>query len=191
MKPQQLKYITLALVALLVALVVLMVVSKRLRIKLLYNIGMEPNENKPGYIHNTTPNRLGNVTRGIRNNNPGNLRISSSNWQGKITPSQDSAFEQFDTMLNGIRAALKLTQNYQTRYGDKTVRQIINRYAPPIENNTSSYVANVAAKVGVGPDEPINLKDEETAVKFGIAVFESENSVTFPADQVREAFYTI
>ncbi len=190
MKTKQLQFITVGMGLLLALLLVYLLVNKRSRTKILYNLGMEPNENKPGYIHNTTPNIFGKVTRGIRNNNPGNLRISPTDWKGEV-PSDDKAFEQFDTMLNGIRAMLKLTQNYQTIHKLKTVRGIINRYAPPIENNTSSYVANVSAKVGVGPDEPIDLKDEETAVKFAIAVFESENSVTFPAEQIREAFYTI
>ena len=70
-----------------------------------------------------------NQPRGIRNNNPGNLRISGNAWQGKIPTSQntDGAFEQFSYYVYGVRAMIKLIGNDHTNYGLNTVAQIINR----------------------------------------------------------------
>jgi len=93
------------------------------------------------------------LPRGIRNNNPGNIRISGSDWRGKI--GNDGAFEKFEKMEDGVRALTILISNYYYRHGIKTVRGIINRYAPPVENQTDSYVNHVAEKAGVNPDTPL------------------------------------
>ena len=60
--------------------------------------------------------------RGYRNNNPLNLRISSNKWKGKVPASQntDGAFEQFETMAYGFRAALKNLQTYINKCGCRT-----------------------------------------------------------------------
>ena len=96
-------------------------------------------------------------SRGLRNNNPGNIRHSSSKWQGLSKEQTDREYVQFDDPVYGIRALTKLLQNYQSRHGLKTIRQIINRYAPPSENITDAYVANVSRLVGVNPDAEINV----------------------------------
>lgn len=96
-----------------------------------------------------------NATRGERNNNPGNIIQSASNWLGKITGT-DSRFESFDTPVNGIRALAKLLKKYQAQ-GFNTVRKIITKYAPASENNTAAYVKAVAASMGVGPDQVLTL----------------------------------
>lgn len=93
------------------------------------------------------------LPRGIRNNNPGNIRMSGSAWVGKV--GNDGEFEIFDKMENGVRALTILVSNYYYRHGIKTIRGIINRYAPPTENATDSYVNHVAEKAGVNPDEPL------------------------------------
>ena len=54
--------------------------------------------------------------RGLRNNNPGNIRNSdATDWKGEVKPSQkkDNAFEEFGTMAHGYRALIKLLQNYR------------------------------------------------------------------------------
>ncbi|MCH2025812.1 MAG: hypothetical protein MK172_08730 [Verrucomicrobiales bacterium] len=113
--------------------------------------------------------------RGIRNNNPGNIRASSSAWQGKIpldlnmdstlvngNPVRKVDFEQFTEYRFGIRAMIKLLKNYQENEGLATIRGMITRWAPPFENNTSSYVTNVANKVGIDPDSPYLLTKSNT-----------------------------
>jgi hypothetical protein len=97
-------------------------------------------------------------TRGERNNNPGNIRISSTQWLGKI-PGHDAAFETFSSVEYGIRALAKILITYQEKHGLKTIRQIINRWAPPSENDTNSYVNSVARDVGVGADDEVRVPD--------------------------------
>lgn len=101
------------------------------------------------------------LPRGIRNNNLGNIRWGS-NWQGLVPQEQrtDEDFCQFVSVSYGIRAMVKLIFTYRDKYGLNTIESIINRYAPPIENNTQGYINRVCDKLGVEPDEEIELTDE-------------------------------
>jgi len=117
-----------------------------------------------------------NATRGLRNNNPGNIRKTATDWRGEVVGS-DSAFETFATPEAGIRALAVLLRNYQRKYGLRTVRAIITRYAPPSENNTESYVSAVARRLNVGADQPINLEDSATLSALVQAVIKHENGV--------------
>ena len=50
---------------------------------------------------------MNNTARGIRNNNPGNIRNSDAiDWKGEVNSKdkKDKAFEEFKTMPDGIRA---------------------------------------------------------------------------------------
>lgn len=115
------------------------------------------------------------AVRGIRNNNPGNIRKSSENWQG-LSPDQsgDSSFFVFSSMDYGVRAMVKILRKYQQSYGLNTVRKIINRWAPPVENKTDAYVAFVAGQMGVGPDDTINVFDGNTAFSLVRAIIAQE-----------------
>lgn len=94
-------------------------------------------------------------TRGIRNNNPGNIKISDINWKGEI-PGFDKTFETFDTMENGIRAIVKILLTYQRQYKLKTLSQIIKRYSA---TDQEAYIQFVAKSIGVGPTEIIDVRD--------------------------------
>lgn len=98
------------------------------------------------------------MTRGLRNNNPGNIRKSGDKWAGLAAEQPDTAFFTFVSPEYGIRAMARILLNYSANYGLNTVRGIINRWAPPTENDTSAYVAHVASKLGVSPDTPINVR---------------------------------
>lgn len=97
--------------------------------------------------------------RGIRNNNPGNIEYTGTEWQGLDDPKHDGRFMRFVDPVYGIRALARVLSNYQKLHGINTVRGIINRWAPPHENNTDSYINHVASYLGVGADEPINVTD--------------------------------
>ncbi len=99
------------------------------------------------------------ATRGIRNNNPGNIEKNGINWDGLSPTQTDSRFYQFQTPEYGIRAMARILKTYQSAYGLNTIEQIINRWAPPNENNTASYVEHVSAAVGVEPGQIINVND--------------------------------
>lgn len=81
------------------------------------------------------------VTRGIRNNNPFNIRYSTNSWLGKVKYSKntDKVFEQFRDIDYGLRAGILLLRGYIKR-GYDTPKLIINRFAPPSENNTVEYI---------------------------------------------------
>lgn len=103
-----------------------------------------------------------NYPRGMRNNNPGNLRISSSNWKGKVPSSKntDGAFEQFDYYVWGVRAMVVLLRNYINKNRLTTIRQIMAKYAPPSENHTDTYAKWVANKSGIGIDQQITATQQ-------------------------------
>lgn len=95
--------------------------------------------------------------RGIRNHNPGNIRHSKTVWMGQAEEQADEAFVTFEQPVYGIRALFKILKTYRTKYGLKTIAQIIDRWAPPNENDTGAYVQAVAAACGVGPTEEVDL----------------------------------
>lgn len=115
------------------------------------------------------------MARGIRNNNPGNIRHGPSQWQGMSNEQTDAEYIQFDDPVYGIRAMTKLLQNYQSRYGLNTIRELITRWAPPNENITESYVTNVSRIVGASPDQQINVT--EVAVPLVTAIITHENGM--------------
>ena len=94
-------------------------------------------------------------SRGIRNNNPLNIRRNPRNrWRGLRKEQTDKSFCQFKAMKWGLRAAIRLMENY-IRRGAQTPRQIISRWAPPSENNTSGYITQACQRAGLDPDFPV------------------------------------
>ena len=117
------------------------------------------------------------LPRGKRNNNPGNLRKSSSAWQGKINNGTDPAFEQFTTFAYGTRAMIKLLINY-IGDGYNTLDKIINRWAPAADNNNpGSYISSVAFQGGLIPTK-ILTADKKTLRKLAIPMADVENGRT-------------
>ena len=104
------------------------------------------------------------LPRGIRNNNPLNIRRSKDQWQGLKKEQTDSAFCQFENLAYGWRAAFRLlTRTYYHTYRLYTIRAIVSRWAPPNENNTKAYVENVSRLTGIDPDEPLGIPSESPA----------------------------
>ena len=116
--------------------------------------------------------------RGIRNNNPLNIRKSKDKWKGLRAQQQDAAFCQFENMEWGWRAAFwLLTRTYYHTYRLFTIRTIIQKWAPPHENNTASYIANVSKMTGIGADDPIGIPSDQPArwMMLGAAMAFQEN----------------
>ncbi|HGM9714275.1 TPA: structural protein [Proteus mirabilis] len=107
--------------------------------------------------------------RGERNNNPGNIRHGSK-WQGLSAQQTDKDFCQFVSPEYGIRAIYKLLQTYQKKYELNTVESIIDRYAPPNENNTAGYINRAARDIGVSVNEPINVSSKPVAIALATAI---------------------
>jgi len=93
-----------------------------------------------------------NTTRGIRNNNPGNIVRTNDVWQGE-SPDQsgDDRFVVFTAPEWGIRAMVRILRRYYSS-GLTTVSQIISQWAPSTENDTQAYIDAVANQMGVSPD---------------------------------------
>lgn len=92
------------------------------------------------------------TVRGIRNMNPGNIRLGES-WLGLRMKQTDPDFCQFTSMVYGCRALLKLLRTYVEKRGCTTIRKVVERWAPPSENDTTSYVLSVAAACRRDADE--------------------------------------
>lgn len=104
--------------------------------------------------------KVGTLPRGVRNNNPLNIRVGND-WQGERTVQTDGAFEEFESSAYGFRAAAKTIRTYQRKYGLKTINDIVSRFAPPSENNTSNYAKFVAKKMGIDVNAPINVFNDD------------------------------
>lgn len=113
--------------------------------------------------------------RGIRNHNPGNIRRSGDPWQGLAKDQNDDAFFQFAEPKWGIRALARVLISYQDRHGLRTVRAIISRWAPPVENKTSSYIDHVARRLNVGADDPLDVHDYRVLRGLVEAIIAHEN----------------
>ena len=121
------------------------------------------------------------LPRGIRNNNPLNIRRSKDQWQGMKKVQSDTQFCQFETLDWGWRAAFKLlTKTYYHQYRLYTIRTIISRWAPPNENNTRVYIENVSRLTGIAPDEPLGIPSDKPArwIALGLAMAIQENGQT-------------
>lgn len=119
-----------------------------------------------------------NIPRGIRNNNPGNIRHNVNNrWVGLSPCQNDKDFCVFISAKYGIRALSIILRNYQSRYGLKTVKDIINRYAPTIENNTNSYVKSVCQFLGITDTAPIDVDEECVMLCLLKAIIRHENGI--------------
>lgn len=106
--------------------------------------------------------------RGIRNNNPLNIR-KGSNWKGERPKQTDKAFEEFESMEYGIRAALKLIRNHISGFGGKripanTLKKLITVWAPPTENHTQSYIETVCKHTGLLPSQVLHVGDRKNIV---------------------------
>ena len=123
-------------------------------------------------------------SRGVRNNNPLNIRLSSDKWQGQVLPQRGSgegAFCVFSEMKWGWRAAFRLLcHTYYGKYKLRTIRDIIYRWAPPNENGTSVYIRSVAERTGINADSVLGDPATHAAqwLMIGMAMAIVENGTT-------------
>lgn len=119
--------------------------------------------------------------RGLRNNNPLNIRRSSDKWQGLCSTQDDKEFFQFLCAAYGWRAAFViLTKSYYTKRGIKTIEGIIARWAPNNENNTEGYIRRVCEYTGISRAQILPPPTERPAqwLMIGYAMARVENGTT-------------
>lgn len=115
------------------------------------------------------------LSRGLRNNNPGNIRRNMEKWQGEVIPSQDEAFKQFSSMAYGYRAVFVTLNTYQKKYGLDTIEKIIRRWAPENENDTKAYIDTVSKRSGVPATSRITATNRDVMVPIVAAMSHVEN----------------
>lgn len=113
------------------------------------------------------------ATRGIRNNNPLNIR-KGSRWVGLCPIQTDKSFCQFTAPVYGFRAGFVILRNYYKKLTPFSLRTIITRWAPPSENNTQRYIDYVSQVVGIHPDSELELTDKMSlcAIVAAMAFYE-------------------
>lgn len=121
-------------------------------------------------------------TRGERNNNLLNIRQANQNWNGEI--GDDGEFVQFEDTTSGLGAADKLLNNYNELYGINTVNGIINRFAPPNENDTSNYAGFVSDQTGYGLDVPLDIANPIIRANILSSMAKMESNVDYSADDI-------
>ncbi|MCL2290025.1 MAG: structural protein P5 [Bacteroidetes bacterium] len=113
------------------------------------------------------------IPRGLRNNNPLNIRHSADSFQGEIKGT-DTAFKTFISMAYGYRAAFVILHTYFSR-GLNTVEKIVTRWAPPNENNTAGYVTNVEKWANIPRNKELTLADGADYIKIAAAMCRAKN----------------
>lgn len=126
--------------------------------------------------------------RGYRNNNPGNLDRGKQPWVGEDRSPEARArehrFAVFTTPEYGFRAMARTLLTYRNKHFLRTVRAVIDRWAPPNENNTSAYVTAVADALGVHPDDLIDVRQPETMQGLLRAIARHENGGHYWHDSI-------
>ncbi len=134
---------------------------------------------------------LASMPRGIRNNNPGNIIQSSSKWHGKLSKDQnkDRRFEMFIAPEYGVRAMIKLLQNYMGK-GFNTAEKIVHRYAPSFENNTKAYINTVCKDLKVQPQTKLR-PTKNTLRLLVLSMAKVENGKSYISPQLFEQAYSM
>lgn len=117
------------------------------------------------------------MSRGLRNCNPGNLRLSKDKWKGLRPVQTDKDFFQFVDMPHGYRAMLITLQNYRRKHGCRTIAAMIKRYAPATENNTSGYLSRVCKDLQVPTTYEPDVSDKQVMCALAAAMSRVENGV--------------
>ena len=113
---------------------------------------------------------------GVRNNNWLNIRYNPSNdWVGQ-TGGDANNYAIFDDPVSGLRAADIVLKNYGAKHGIDNLNEAIYRFAPPEDNNpTPVYAKFVADKMGINPDDKIDLADPNIREKMIAAMVQFES----------------
>ena len=126
--------------------------------------------------------------RGIRNCNPGNIRLTTDKWQGLRPMQTDKEFFQFTEMKWGYRALVRTLQNYRRIHGCYTITDFITRWAPSSENNTLAYIKSVCFQLGVPSVYVPDVDDRDTMCALAAAISKHENGVDANMKEVQDGW---
>ena len=127
-------------------------------------------------------------SRGLRNNNPLNIRHSKDKWQGKALKQTDMSFVQFKSRVYGYRAAFKILHTYITK-GKDTIGKIIAKWAPSSDgNNTQSYINYVSRTTGINASHALRWEDKDDLVEVVRSMAHMESGIIEDKALVEEAY---
>lgn len=127
------------------------------------------------------------IPRGIRNNNPLNIR-KGSNWIGLSKTQNDPSFCQFDSMTYGLRAGLIIIRTYMTKYKLTTIHSIVSRWAPPKENDTTAYVKSVSSMMKMHALQTFDFGDRGRIVALVSAMCKVETGISIDTKLIESAY---
>lgn len=127
------------------------------------------------------------MPRGIRNNNPLNIRVGNV-WLGEVKNPTDPHFEQFNSMEYGLRAGFILLRRYIRHYKRLTIEDIISSWAPRNENNTKAYVDTVVKVSGIPSNRILHYSDKETMCKLVDAMCFVENGKHVSMEKITKGY---
>ena len=125
--------------------------------------------------------------RGIRNNNPLNIRIGNS-WMGEVAYPTDNVFEQFTDMKWGVRAAFVVLRNYMNRYNLRTIPEIVTSWAPKSENDTLNYIKQVSKNSGFDTSHRFDWYNQKEMFALFQAMCIVENGVPITTQEIAEGY---
>ncbi len=128
------------------------------------------------------------ASRGIRNNNPLNIRRSRDKWKGMRKVQTDKAFVQFTRRVYGYRAAFVLLKNYIAK-GKDTIGKIIAKWAPSSDgNNTQSYIRYVSSTTGIDASHALGWEDRDDLVEIVRSMAHMESGIIESKELIEEAY---
>lgn len=126
--------------------------------------------------------------RGLRNNNPLNIRRNDTRWQGLAAVQSDRDFFVFTAPCWGYRAAFVTLATYRHRYGLKRIDAIIARWAPANENDTAAYVAAVCRATGWQPSHEVDERSKREMCALVAAMSQVENGSKAVEEDVERGY---
>jgi hypothetical protein len=105
------------------------------------------------------------TTRGLRNNNPGNLKAVKGQRRDR------EGFAVFDTMEEGIRHADAQIGRYESQ-GITTAEGVVKKWAPAGDgNDVAAYLRDIQKTTGIKPGE--DIRGQEALLESGMFKHES------------------
>ena len=127
------------------------------------------------------------ISRGMRNNNPLNIRIGNV-WLGEVIISTDPDFEQFVHIKYGLRAAFILLRRYINHYRRNTVPMILAAWAPISENNTTKYIDYVCQHAHISQFSTILYSDKPVMIQLVKAMAKYESGADIDENTIGQSY---
>lgn len=127
------------------------------------------------------------IPRGIRNNNPLNIRIGNC-WLGEVREPNDPDFEQFISMVYGVRAGFVLLRRYIRHYHRTTIPQVIAAWAPSTENNTEAYITAVCQMSKISREETLDYFNQDQMFRLMDAMIFHECGQHISEQNIRDGY---